>query len=96
MGKRGFEGVRQANVCKAYGEGDRLLKAGGTVTRKRFGNNRVLPHRQKANCLDMEACFEDRASRAWRAFGKSRFVSTDGIHGCICLQHKKPEHLACG
>ena len=33
-GEEGFEGVEQANVCKAYGEGGKVLEAGALLPGK--------------------------------------------------------------
>ena len=89
-GEEGFEGVEQANVCKAYGEGDELLEAWGTVTSKRFvGITGCCSTDSKPIVWTWRPTSRIVPPMAWKAFGKSRFVSTDGIHGCICVQHER-------
>lgn len=62
MGKRALRELNKLMCVKLMAKETGYSKQGHCYQEKVCRNNRVLPHRQKANCLDMEARFEDHAS----------------------------------
>ena len=95
MGKRALRELNKLMCVKPMAKETRYSKQGHCYQEKVCRNNRVLPHRQQDDRLDVEARFKDRASEGLESLWEvlcQQMASMD----VFVSSTKEPEHLACG